>query len=128
MSFPLTAGGEGGAIPMSVHTLSVAFSWALLAIGCVLAAHGVHVLVTGRAPRVVSGPGRILQVRPYAWSMLFFALFAVSTASPRLLGLTDELSLTVFTLLALAFAVVALTLMARAKKVLVPVTSRDREK
>ncbi|MER5643716.1 hypothetical protein [Streptosporangium sp. NPDC002524] len=112
---------------MSVQTLSVAFSWALLAIGCVLAAHGVQVLVTGRAPRLVSGPGRVLRVRLYAWSMLFFAFFAFSTASPRLLGWTDELSLTGFTLLALAFAVVALTLMARAKKVLVPTTSRDRE-
>ncbi|MEU4538326.1 hypothetical protein AB0G15_26105 [Streptosporangium sp. NPDC023825] len=112
---------------MSVHTLSVAFSWALLAAGCVLAAHGVHVLVTGRAPRAISGPGKILQVRPYAWSMVFFAFFAVSTASPRLLGRTDQLSLTAFTLLALAFVVVALTLMARAKKVLIPTTSRDRE-
>ncbi|MFF3437135.1 hypothetical protein [Streptosporangium sp. NPDC002721] len=112
---------------MSVHTLSVAFSWALLAVGCVIAAHSVHVLVTGRAPRVVAGPGHVLRVRLYAWSMLFFALFAVSTASPRLLGWTDELSLTVFTLLALAFAVVALALMAKAKKVLTSTTSRDRE-
>ncbi|MEU8384171.1 hypothetical protein [Streptosporangium sp. NPDC048865] len=112
---------------MSVQTLSVAFSWVLLAIGCVLAAHSVHVLVTGRAPRAVSGPGHVLRVRLYAWSLLFFAFFAVSTAAPRLLGWTDQLSLTVFTLLALAFAVVALTLMARAKKVLVPTVSRDRE-
>ncbi|WP_329093618.1 hypothetical protein [Streptosporangium sp. NBC_01469] len=112
---------------MSVHALSVAFSWALLAAGCVMAAHGVHVLMTSRVPRVISGRGGVLQVRPYGWSLLFFGLFAVSTASPRLLGWTDELSLTLFTLLALAFAAVALTLMAKAKKVLKPTTSRDRE-
>jgi hypothetical protein len=112
---------------MGVHTLSVAFSWVLLAAGCVMAAHSVHVLVTGRAPRVASGRSRVLRVRPYAWSLLFFALFTVSTASPRLLGWTDELSLTVFTLLALAFVMVALTLMAKAKKVLRPTTSSDRE-
>ncbi|MEU8040796.1 hypothetical protein [Streptosporangium sp. NPDC049078] len=112
---------------MSAHTLSVAFSWALLGIGCVLAAHGVRVLLKGRVPLMVSRRGGVLRVRPYAWSLLFFALFAVSTASPRLLERTDELSLTLFTLLALAFAVVALTLMAKAKRVLESTTSRDRE-
>ncbi|MFC7643164.1 hypothetical protein ACFQX6_21700 [Streptosporangium lutulentum] len=71
---------------MSLHALAIVFGWAIVAIGCLMAVYGVHLLVTGRKPRRM--PRRIpaSRVRSYAWSLLCFAFFVVSTALPRLLG------------------------------------------
>lgn len=115
---------SAGSRELSYATFLTVVGWALLALGCLMAAQSVYALVTGRFPPPSHKVERASQVRPKAWSLMFLALAVVALGLPRVLDSPSEWQIA-FHVLVLVFLVGVGVMRAKAEKAANSTESRD---